>query len=312
MPDYDYDYIVENINSNEIKEVLYEKYITSKFASNKKLRSDRSLGANALYEHFFKLSSIDKMNVILVDNDNYYSVQYDSDSDYCTYLNDIRGLDNKVSDKENIMLLRISENIKFKINSEHLLHSIEVFRTKYEEFFSCVSRFHLPCVRGYYDGNNVYLLPSCVTALMTHMNIDYKYFAGVRDPIDIINKYRMRGIGTIINAQEKMHMLNYNSNESGLQSMFGLSGSKSENYSKHFGSKNIGDNIYKPGRFMKGYPDDTYNNPNYSYVTSAFEMYATDTFDGALNFMKFKTIGDDGTVTPFKKWVLDAGYDCLT
>ena len=312
MPDYDYDYIVANINSNEIKEVLYEKYTKSKFASNRKLRSNKSLSANVLYENFFKVSSVDEMNVILVDNDNYYNVQYDSDSDYCTYLNDVRGSDNKVPVKENIMLLRISENIKFKIKSEHLLHSIEVFRTKYEEFFSCVSRFHLPCVRGYYDGNNVYLLPSCITALMTHTNIDYKYFAGVRDPIDIINKYRMRGIGTIINVQEKMHMLNYNSNVSDLQSMFGLFGSKPENYSKHFGSKPIGDNIYKPGRFMEGYPDDTYNNPNYSYVTSAFEMYDNNTFDGALNFMKFKTIGEDGTVAPFKKWVLDAGYDCLT
>lgn len=312
MPDYDYDYVIENINSNEIKEVLYEKYTKSKFASNRKLRSNKSLNTNELYESFFKVSSVDEMNVILVDNDNYYNVQYDSDSDYCIYLNDVRGSDNKVSDKENIMLLRISENIKFKIKSEHLLHSIEVFRTKYEEFFSCVSRFHLPCVRGYYDGGNVYLLPSCVTALMTHINIDYKYFAGIRDPIDIINKYRMRGIGTIINTQEKTHMLNYNSNVSSLQSMFGLSGSKSANCSKHFGSKNIGDNIYKPGRFIEGYPDDIYNNPNYSYVTSAFEMYDTNTFDGALNFMKFKTIGDDGTVTPFKKWVLDAGYDCLT
>lgn len=315
MPNHDYKYVVENINSNEIKELLYEKYFTSKFASNKKLRSNKLLKNNKLYEHFFKVSSVDEMNVIVVDNENAYDVQYDSDSDYCIYLNDIKDAQDKVPVAKNTMLLRISENIKFKIKSKHLLHNVEVFRTKYEEFFSCVSRFHLPCVRGYYDGNNVYLLPSCITALMTHTNIDYKYFAGVRDPIDIINKYRMRGIGTIINTQEKMHMLNYNSSIGELQDMFDLSSSKQNNHLKHFGSKQIGDNIYKPSKFLEGSLDNNYNNLNYSYINNVFDMYDTNvstTYDGALNFMKFKTIGEDGSVMPFKKWILDAGYETLT
>jgi hypothetical protein len=34
------------------------------------------------------------------------------------------------------------------------------------------------------------------------MNIDYKYFAGSRDPIEIINKYRMRGFGTWLSPHE--------------------------------------------------------------------------------------------------------------
>ena len=37
--------------------------------------------------------------------------------------------------------------------------------------------------------NNVYILPSCITAMMTFINMDYKYFAGTNNPYDIINKY---------------------------------------------------------------------------------------------------------------------------
>jgi hypothetical protein len=34
------------------------------------------------------------------------------------------------------------------------------------------------------------------------MNLDYKYFAGSQDPINIINKYRMRGFGCWLNMNE--------------------------------------------------------------------------------------------------------------
>ena len=98
-------------------------------------------------------------------------------------------------------------NVKFKIDSQYLPHSFEIFSIKYKSFFSTVSKFHLPIVRSYYNGNNVYLLPSCISACMTMMNIDYKYFAGSKDQIDIINKYRMRGFGTYLNAKEKMKLI---------------------------------------------------------------------------------------------------------
>ena len=37
--------------------------------------------------------------------------------------------------------------------------------------------------------------------------IDYKYFAGTYDPIEIILKYRSRGYGTYLNSSEKTHMM---------------------------------------------------------------------------------------------------------
>ena len=89
-------------------------------------------------------------------------------------------------------------------------HNFEIFNTKYPtSFFSIISKFHLPCVRGYYNGDNVYLLPSCVSAANTLINLDYKYFAGSIDPIDIINKYRIRGYSTILNDSEKIKFIKY-------------------------------------------------------------------------------------------------------
>ena len=92
---------------------------------------------------------------------------------------------------------------KFKIESPHLNHCFELFPVRYDDFFSIVARFHLPCVRGYYNGTNVYLTPSCISAHMTYMNIDYKYVCGTKDPVEIINKNRIRGFGTWLNAKER-------------------------------------------------------------------------------------------------------------
>ena len=53
------------------------------------------------------------------------------------------------------------------------------------------------------------MLPSFVTAMMTFINIDYKYFSGNASPFNIINKYRYRGFTTILNDKEKKQNINY-------------------------------------------------------------------------------------------------------
>jgi len=103
---------------------------------------------------------------------------------------------------------KYNENIKFMISSPFLSRNFEVFKVKYN-FLSTVSRFHLPCVRGYYDGNNVYLLPSAISALITNKCIDYKYFAGVRSPFEIILKYIFRGYSIFFNKKEMIKIVEY-------------------------------------------------------------------------------------------------------
>jgi len=243
-----------------------------------------------------------------------YEDKYDMrDTDTCVYLNDNR--DSKVSASENLILMKIAESIKFKIASPYLDRSIEIFQIKHPDYFSTISTFHLPCVRGYYDGDNVYMLPSCVTSIMTHLNIDYKYFSNgknSRSPVDIINRYRTRGFGTLINTEEKNSMVTYNSEHDVEKKMFGTTSNKI------FGGKVLGDEMFKPGKHINGFPDDMYYTPyrqtihTYSELQSIYTKLCDHVSPSSLSFLlNLTTIDDSGYVRPVKSWYLDSAYDYL-
>jgi len=113
----------------------------------------------------------------------------------------------------------VGENIKFNISSQHLKRKFEIFRIKYN-FLATVSRFHLPCVRGYYNGTELYLLPSAISALLTNKCIDYKYFAGVRSPFDILLKYVFRGYTIFLNKKESVKLFEYIKNSDKWKNMY--------------------------------------------------------------------------------------------
>ena len=172
-----------------------------------------------------------------------------------------------VTDDDSNILFKVNENIKYKIESPFLNHGLEIFQTKYKDFFSCVSRFHLPCVRGYYNGDNVYLLPSCISAHMTFVNIDYKYFAGSKDPIEIINKYRSRGFGTILNDTEKIHLIEYSNSIPGWKKLYDLNIKNEASVNSVFGNMGYNSKLYKPRFFNPDdYHDAVYVQNNYNEI----------------------------------------------
>ena len=96
---------------------------------------------------------------------------------------------------------------KYSIESVYLWHNFEIFNSREKEPFSLVSNFHLNCVKGYYTNidskkDNVFLLPSCIIALQSFYNVNMSYFHGKTNKYEIINKYRMRGFGTILNKTD--------------------------------------------------------------------------------------------------------------
>jgi hypothetical protein len=117
--------------------------------------------------------------------------------------------------KDTGFVFSIEDTYRFKMtNAEghNLLHrSFEVFRATGNDPFSTIHHFHLPCVRAFYDGNNVYMTASCLCAYMTNINMDFKYFAGSVEPINIIVKYIKRGYGVYLNSFE-MDTLKYRIN----------------------------------------------------------------------------------------------------
>jgi hypothetical protein len=313
-PEWKVDDIIKNISSNEVKEYFYELYTNAKFKTNRTHRKTygEKCKLNPLYEDFFKVISIDEMNIKLVTYELDKEQVVTQDSDVCYYASDFK---QEVAVGRNFLMLKISENIKFKLKSALIAHPIEVFRVKADDFFSVVARFHLSCVRGYYNGNNVYLLPSCITALKTGINMDYKYFAGVRDPIDILNKYRRRGFGTLLNENEKQHYAVYNHDIQKPGNPFYADIKNKENVIKLFGARNINDDMFKPLVFDKGMPKNIYRELSKQYLVTSDnlkEYYKTyhnyDHNASEINMFRFKSIDENGNITPLKKWVIDAFY----
>jgi hypothetical protein len=103
----------------------------------------------------------------------------------------------------------LTYSFKYKILSPLLKHQFELFQVKSYDFIGIVSRFHLGCVRAYYDGEDVYMTPSCITAHLTGMHLDIKYVSSVRNPIEIDMKYRNRGFSRILSIRESCVLHNY-------------------------------------------------------------------------------------------------------
>jgi hypothetical protein len=212
-------------------------------------------------------------------------------------------------------------NFKFRISSSYLPHCFELFQIKHDEFFSTVARFHLPIVRSYYNGSNVYITPSCISACMTMLNIDYKYFAGAKDPIEIINKYRMRGFGTILNDREVIRAVQYSSLVPKWKQLYSLNIQSNTSVMKILGQLSIDNSLFRPSKILHNKePSIEYKHPrsidfctipnNLSEIINIIKrIYKTSSIGEYFNLSNLTTINKYGYVEPVKKWLIDAFYD---
>jgi len=197
-------------------------------------------------------------------------------------------------------------------------HPLEIFKIKGSEFFSCINRFHLPCVRSYYNGKTCYLTPSSITAYQLLCNIDFRYFIGSYDPINIIDKYRKRGYGIMLNKIEVKQYLSYIMVMNTHKKAYGIT--SIEDIKNIIGELDISHEFFKP---RKNIPEEfavdpqikmDYNMYKMDYVTHKFDMtkiykkthpkYPTDLLD-------IRTIDSNGNVSPLKRWMIDAAFDFL-
>jgi hypothetical protein len=296
---YTKDEIIKYIGNPEIKEYLYGLYCKIKLENNMKNRKKYN---NPIYEDYYKLTNIDDMNISIIKYNIEKEKHNSLDSEYCLYMDDLNMKNKSGSDtsktpnklgvlSENYMMIKISENLKYKITHAKLRRSIETFRSKAKEFFGTVARFHLPCVRGYYNGTNVYLLPSCITALMTNINMDYKYFAGCRDPIDIIHKYRKRGFGTILNKNEIEKLKYYTNNLERMKGYYtnDIMGIKLPNH-KLFNNQEVETEFIINNEDIINYYQKNYN---------------INISDMKINMLKINIINEKGNINCLEKWIMN-------
>ena len=210
-------------------------------------------------------------------------------------------------------------NYKYRIVSRHFDHPIELFMAKGDNFMSLVSQFHLPCVRAYYDGTNVFMTPTCVTANLTYMNIDYKYVASSTDIREIINKNRMRGFGSWLNDTEIESQIDYSSNTLFWSNLFGVvkepinRGGLSLNH-KLFRPRFINENSFHDSPyidFTNGYKQHNDEVPLQTITDIDIQIKTKFNIQNFINFdmSKFTTIDKDGNIRPVQKWVIEAFYE---
>lgn len=285
------DDIVDDIDNPIHRKVFYDIYLEEKQKKN-----ETQYIENFFYDQWwFTPAKEEEMLVKIADKE---IIVDDSDSNI--YILD-----------GDAVVCMIGESLKFKIRSPYMDHDLEIFRTRYEDYFSLVGKFHLPCVRGFYDGATVHMLPSMISAIMTHMNIDYKYFATTNDPVEIINKFRTRGFGTFINAEEKKYMAQYIKQSDKWKPMY-------EN--NVFVQKPCLDIIYRPGHVWQGFPNEMYQQLDYTYILTVGDLIhqynrVLPAFGAARPYLQeiinYKTIGSDGKVSPIEPFIIDYAYEKL-
>ena len=288
---------IKNLNNDDIKQIVYKHYIDwHKKDLKKSALENPDKFFDPIYHEIFIPVPIEQINIILI---NPKSDQ----------INDDQSL--------NIMFLP-KINYKFRISSHYLPHDFEFFKIKYPEFFSTVSQFHLPIVRSYYDGNTVYLTPLCVTACITGININYKYFAGKTDPIEIINKYRLRGFGTILNKKEITRLIEYSSMIPKWKKLYKLNIHSNSSVMNVVGVLNVNNQFFKPSSILS----NTFSNTVYERLMVDVDYYIVPTNQSQIiecikqyynitNKMSYDliTINKFGYVNPVKKWQIEAFYD---
>jgi hypothetical protein len=236
-----------------------------------------------------------------------------NDNEIYFFVNDFRSADNQVDATHNILLFKYSESLKFKVQSPKLMRDVELFKVRDMDPFNTVARFHLPNVRAYYQNSKFYMLPSFITAMHTGLNLDYKYFAGSRDPVNICYKYITRGFGIILNSSEKRGILTYSKAIDEYNGMYKID--KAEDV---FGPKELSHNFFCPGVFKMGLDRSVYCSPDIRYIKDSDDLRkiwkaesSYDT-DSAINMMRINSVTKSGDVEPYKPWIADAFYDMMT
>lgn len=252
---YTLDDIKKNIDEMDIKKLFYKWYVYEKLQDIKK-HKDTDIFIKK-YEQYFYPCSIDDVKISIIHKKN-------MDSSVCS----------------------IKESIKYKISSKYLARPFELFKIKNNDFFGTVSRFHLPCVRAYYRNNQVYMLPSFITACMELVNINYKYFAVVKNPYEIVQKYRERGFGTILNKWEKQ---------------------KFNEYITSVGKQVVCGNLILDTSEMA---EINGINSVTEYINKLYSVGINIYYDNYQNkFFNYNCINGQGNIITFKKWHLEACYE---
>lgn len=302
------DYIFKNLDNIKIKEYFYDKY----YFPWKKEQSLKITNRSIVYTEYLKEVSKEEFRLYKLKYDIKEYEQTKLDYEKYIYMRDIYK-ENEID--SNKLVCKLTESIRFKISVPNK-RVIEVFKSKNNNFMPTISNFHMSFVRAYWNGYTVKCLPSYITSMMIQLSTDYKYFASIRDPIDIINKYRSRGFGIILNNEEKKQMVCYNSEKSSNKNniwikIYNINLKKTLTIKSIFGSRKINDNMFKLLKFTQNLPDDCYRTVNYE-TCNTVDIAFSGIFNPKIPYLlKYKCISDNGFIKPLERNIIKKGYNLI-
>lgn len=94
-----------------------------------------------------------------------------------------------------------ASGVRFHLTHSTINRQIEIFRTPMS-IIKLVSNFHVPCVRMFWNFDQIYMTRGCAASLLTGVNENFNWFSSNKIPADVILKYAQRGFTTILNQKE--------------------------------------------------------------------------------------------------------------
>ena len=157
------------------------------------------------------------------------------------------------------------------------------------------------------------------------INIDYKYFAGSKDPIEIINKYRQRGYSLPLNDSEKIRFTSYSAKVEKWKILYGNYDYRNKNsINKIFGYLSKNSDFFKPRLVLAEYYTDlkpvdlinVYKNDNQidtilnnkQLIIKTYPILKND-FDNIIKVCNLEVINKYGYINYIKKWYFDAIFE---
>lgn len=111
---------------------------------------------------------------------------------------------------DEVIMEYVKTENKHKYIIRGLPREIDIFHV--DSIEAVIVKYHLGCVRLWYDGSQVWCLPSFVTAANLGLNLDIRWVSNKKDVRDTVLKYFQRGFGTLINRADRENLIDYVNN----------------------------------------------------------------------------------------------------
>jgi hypothetical protein len=227
--------------------------------------------------------------------------------------------------KDGIVHSKIEINYKFKISSPHLKHNIETLMIYQNDFMNIINCNSSPCIRAYYNGDNVYMTSLCVSAHLTYMNLYDNLNVGVlnNNVAHDINMNRMRGFGTWLNKNDIDSFIKISTSIPFWKNIYGSSidnVSMNGNNISNLGSLSLDHKIFYPriiniDMFHDAEPIniDTIYNYSCDIISSLQDIESEISkifhIKESTNMISYKVIEEDGTIKPLDKNIITLYYN---